>query len=111
MYAVQPALSYTAPELVKGAQQSSGALFSAADVFSLGTRHWLWPTFEVLVAMLRSVVPPALFAVQLQLLTSVAGSPLLRPCGTVTTNAGSLRLNQLQACQSPCSSCDVVAHE
>ena len=34
--AVQPALSYTAPELVKGAQHSHGALFSAADVFSLG---------------------------------------------------------------------------
>ncbi|KAL3160085.1 hypothetical protein ABBQ32_010866 [Trebouxia sp. C0010 RCD-2024] len=33
---LKPALSYTAPELVKGAQQSSGGLFSAADVFSLG---------------------------------------------------------------------------
>lgn len=33
---MQPALSYTAPELVVGAQQSAGGLFSAADVFSLG---------------------------------------------------------------------------
>ena len=35
-HAVQPALSYAAPELVKGAQQSPGGLFSAADIFSLG---------------------------------------------------------------------------
>ena len=40
MCGVQPALSYTAAELVKGAQQSSGGLFSAADVFSLGTCHF-----------------------------------------------------------------------
>ena len=36
VFAMQPALSYTAPELVVGAQQSVGGLFSAADVFSLG---------------------------------------------------------------------------
>ena len=36
LHCLQPALSYTAPELVKGAQQSNGGLFSAADVFSLG---------------------------------------------------------------------------
>lgn len=33
---LKPGLAYTAPELVKGAQQSSGSLYSAADVFSLG---------------------------------------------------------------------------
>ncbi|KAA6417121.1 MAG: kinase family, partial [Trebouxia sp. A1-2] len=34
--ALRPALSYTAPELVVGAQQSAGGLFSAADIFTLG---------------------------------------------------------------------------
>ncbi|KAL0052017.1 hypothetical protein WJX82_006565 [Trebouxia sp. C0006] len=33
---LRPALSYTAPELVVGAQQSAGGLFSAADIFTLG---------------------------------------------------------------------------
>lgn len=43
MCTVQPALSYTAPELVKGAQQSNGGVFSAADIFSLGKCHGSWP--------------------------------------------------------------------
>lgn len=57
--AVQPALSYTAPELVKGAQQSNGALFSAADVFSLGMCDLA------------------------QGCDCMIGSPLLKPCGAV----------------------------
>ena len=98
--AVQPALSYTAPELVKGAQQSNGALFSAADVFSLGMCHCLWLALEALVAMPRSVVPPALVAdtasEKYSWLTSGQAQSLKQ-------DASSLVLNQLLACQNVCS--------